>query len=86
MTQIKVKSTSKIPKVAGAIARIIKTEGEIEIASIGAGAVNQAVKAVATASGYVAPRGIELVSKIAFGETEIDGNTITYIKIICSAR
>lgn len=78
MSTIKVKSTSKIPKVAGAIARIIKTEGEVEIASIGAGAVNQTVKAIATASGYVAPQGIELVSKVAFGETEIDGKSYTH--------
>ena len=46
--------------VAGAIAGVLRTSGNVEIQAIGAGAINQAIKAIAIARGFVAPSGIDL--------------------------
>ena len=48
--------------------------------AIGAGAINQAVKAVAIAKGFVAPAGIDLVCSPAFTEVKIDNEDKTGIK------
>jgi len=82
MTRLKVASKSNPNKVAGAIAGVIKDEGKVEIVSIGAGALNQAVKAIAISRGFTAPCGIDLVCKIGFIDLEIDGNEKTGIIII----
>ncbi len=54
--------------------------------AVGAGAVNQAVKAIAIARGFVAPNGIDLVSVPAFAEIEIEGEARTAIRFIVEPR
>lgn len=82
MTVLKVSSTSQPAAVAGAIANAMKVEDKIEVTAIGAGAVNQAVKAIAIARGYVAPTGMNLVCIPAFCDTKIDDQEKSSIKFI----
>ncbi len=82
MTTLKVSSTSQPASVAGAIANAMKTEDKIEITAIGAGAVNQTVKAIAIARGYVAPTGANLVCIPGFCDTKIDDQEKSSIKFI----
>ena len=82
METLKISAKSNPNSVAGAIASLVKEKGKIEMQAIGAGALNQAIKAVAIARGFVAPAGIELVCIPAFAEVEVDGETRTGIKII----
>lgn len=86
MEVLKVASTSNPNKVAGALAGMIREHGRAELQAIGAGAVNQAVKAIAIARGYLAPSGIDLVSIPAFTDVEIDKETRTAIKFIVFPR
>ncbi len=79
---LKVSSKSKPTKVAGAIATLLRRGHRVELQAIGAGAVNQAVKAVAIARGYVSPLGMDLRMRTGFTEVEIGGETKTAIKII----
>ena len=85
MTQLKVATNSVPSKVAGAIANIIRNEGKVCVSCIGPSAVNQGVKAIAIASGFVAPIGIEMVCKPSFGEVEVEGDKRTCINLICSS-
>lgn len=82
MQILKVSSKSEPEKVAGAIVNFMKEEGKTELHAVGAGALNQAVKAVAIARGFVAPAGIDLVCIPAFIEVEIEGEIHTGIKLI----
>src|SRR5690606_37525345 len=66
MEVLKVSSKSNPNKVAGALAGVIREKGRAEIQAIGAGAVNQAIKAIAIARGYLAPSGFDLVCVPAF--------------------
>lgn len=86
MEVLKVSSTSQPKSVAGAIAAVVRNDNEVEIQTIGAGAVNQAVKSVAIARGYVAPNGIELVCVPAFSQLEVDGEVKTSIKFAVGKR
>ncbi|HCO97682.1 MAG: Stage V sporulation protein S [Thermotoga sp. 50_1627] len=86
MEVLKVASNSNPNKVAGALAGMIREHGRAELQAIGAGAVNQAVKAIAIARGYLAPSGIDLVSIPAFTDVEIDKETRTAIKFIVFPR
>ena len=86
MTQIKVSANSVPKKVAAAIANIVQNEGSAEGTCIGAGAVNQAAKAVAIASGFAAPSGIELVTKISFGTVEINNEDRSFVRFTCLSR
>lgn len=86
MNLLKVSSKSNPNSVAGAIAGVIREKGVAEIQSIGAGALNQAVKAVAIARGFLAPLGIELVCIPAFSEINVDGEERTAIKLIIEPR
>lgn len=79
---LKVSSKSNPNSVAGAIAGMIKEYGKVEIQAIGAGALNQTVKAIAIARGYVAPSGYNLVCIPAFAEIEVDSEDRTAIKLI----
>ena len=73
MEVLKVSSKSKPNSVAGALANAFKDKQGIEIQAIGAGALNQAIKAIAIARGYVAPTGKDLICVPAFSDIEIDG-------------
>ena len=81
MEILKVSANSQPKSVAGAIAAILRNNDDVEIQTIGAGAVNQAVKAVAIARGYVAPNGIDVVCVPAFTQSEIDGDVKTGIRL-----
>ena len=72
--------------VAGALAGVLREKGGAEIQAIGAGALNQAVKAVAIARGFVAPGGIDLVCVPAFTDIFIEGEERTAIKLIIEPR
>jgi stage V sporulation protein S len=86
METLKVSAHSKTKALAGALAAVIRTEGVVELQAIGAGAVNQAIKAVAIARGYVAPNGINLVIIPSFVEISIDNEVRTAIKITVEPR
>ncbi len=83
---LKVSSKSNPNAVAGALAGVIRERGYAEIQGIGAGAINQAIKAVAIARGFVAPSGIDLVCVPAFTDILIDGQERTAIKFIVGPR
>ena len=85
MRVLKVSSSSNPNSVAGALAGVIRGNNTAEVQAIGAGALNQAVKAIAIARGYVAQGGIDLVCIPAFTEVNIDGSGRTGIKLIVRA-
>lgn len=82
MEILKVSSKSNPNSVAGAIANIMKETNKIEIQAIGAGAINQTIKAIAIARGFVAPVGVDLVCIPAFAEVEVNNENHTAMKII----
>ena len=81
MEILKVSSTSNPSKVAGAIANIFRDCNQVEIQTIGAGSLNQAIKAIAIARGYVAPSGDNLVVIPSFKDIEINDENKTAIKL-----
>jgi stage V sporulation protein S len=81
MDIIKVAADSRPPAVAGAIAGVIRERGRVDVRAIGASAVNQAVKAVAIARGYLMPEGIDIVCIPSFAEVMIDGQERTAISL-----
>ncbi|HHU83162.1 MAG TPA: stage V sporulation protein S [Firmicutes bacterium] len=86
MEVLKVSAKSSPKSVAGALAAVVREKKFVEIQAIGAGAVNQAIKAIAIARGYVAPNGINLICIPAFSEVEIDGEERTAIKFVVQPR
>ena len=86
MDVLKVSAKSAPNSVAGAIAGVIRERGSVEIQAIGAGAVNQAIKSIAIARGYLAPTGMDLVCVPAFANVEIDGSEKKAIKVIVEQR
>ena len=86
MEVLKVSTKSNPNSVAGALAAIIKEKSIVEVQAVGAGAINQAVKAVAIARGFVAPTGRDIVCVPAFTDIEIDGEERTEIKLIVQPR
>lgn len=86
MEVIKVSSRSRSTAVAGAIAGVVREGKKAEAQAIGAGAVNQAVKAVAIARGYLALDGINVICIPAFIEVEIDGQERTAMRLTVEPR
>ncbi|MCR2042705.1 stage V sporulation protein S [Anaerosalibacter massiliensis] len=86
MDILKVATKSNPNSVAGALAGVLREEGSAEIQAIGAGALNQAIKAVAIARGFVAPSGVDLICIPAFTDIEIDGEERTAMKLIVEPR
>jgi len=86
MEVLKVSAHSQPKSVAGALAAVLRDRATAEIQAVGAGAVNQAVKAIAITRGFVAPNGIDLVVVPAFSEIQIDGEDRTAIKFIVEPR
>ena len=86
MEVLNVSTKSNPNSVAGALAAIIKEKNIVEIQAVGAGAINQAVKAIAIARGFVAPSGRDIVCVPAFTDIEIDGQERTAIKLIVQPR
>jgi stage V sporulation protein S len=81
MGVFKVSARSRSTSVAGAIAGVIREGAIAEVQAIGAGAVNQAVKAIAIACGYLARDGITVVCVPVFIEVEIVGQERTALKL-----
>lgn len=86
MEILKVSAKSSPNSVAGALAGVIREKGAAEIQTIGAGALNQAIKAIAIARGFVAPSGIDLICIPAFTDIVIDGDERTAIKLMIQTR
>ena len=86
MEILKVSSKSNPSKVAGAIANIYRENGSVEIQTIGAGSLNQAIKGVAIARGFVAPSGDNLVIIPAFQDVSLNGEAKTAIKLIVKTK
>ena len=86
MEILKVSAKSNPNSVAGALAGVLREKGGAEIQAIGAGALNQAIKSIAIARGFVAPGGIDLVCVPAFTDIEIEGEERTAIELIVEPR
>jgi len=79
---LKVAAKTNPNSLAGAIANTFRENDMVELQAVGAGAINQAVKAIAISRGYVAPSGVDLVCIPGFEDIEIDGEERTAIKFI----
>lgn len=86
METLKVSSKSNPNSVAGALANVFRSNGNVEIQAVGAGALNQAIKAIAIARGFLAPSGKNIVCVPAFTDIEIEGEERTAIKLIVEAK
>src|SRR4051812_3288236 len=86
MEILKVSSKSNPNSVAGAMAGVVRQSGSVEVQVVGAGALNQAIKAVAIARGYVAPSGLDLACVPTFADIEIDGQDRTAIRLLIETR
>ncbi|ADQ14800.1 stage V sporulation protein S [Halanaerobium hydrogeniformans] len=86
MDDLRVASNSDPKSVAGALAAILREKRKVEVQAIGAGAVNQTIKAIAISRGYVAPNGIDVIMIPAFTEVEINGEERTAIKFLVEPR
>ena len=86
METLKVSSKSNPNSVAGALANAFRSSGKVEIQAVGAGALNQAIKAVAIARGFLAPSGKNIVCIPAFADISIEGEEKTAIKLIIEAK
>ncbi len=83
---LRVSSKSSPNSVAGAVAGVLREKGSCELQVIGAGALNQAIKAIAIARGFVAPAGVDLVCVPSFAEIIIDGEERTGIRLHVEPR
>ncbi|CAN5730484.1 hypothetical protein BH24ACT3_BH24ACT3_07670 [soil metagenome] len=86
METLKVSTRSNPNSVAGAMAGVVRSAGAVEVQVVGAGALNQAVKALAIARGYVAGAGIDLVCVPMFADIVIDGERRTAIRLTIEDR
>ena len=86
MNIIKVSANSRTAAVAGAIAGVMREHRFAEVQSIGAGAVNQAIKAVILAKGYLVNDGIDIICVPEFVDVDIDGKVRTAIRLNISPR
>jgi len=86
MEMIKVSANSRTSAVAGAIAGVIREHKRADVQAIGAGAVNQAVKALVLATGYLRNDGIEICCVPEFVDVEIDDKVRTAIKMVVELR
>jgi stage V sporulation protein S len=86
MNIIKVSAASRTSAVAGAIAGVVREHNHAEVQAIGAGAVNQAVKAVAIARGYLREDGLHVVCLPEFTTVIIEGKERTAIRLVVEPR
>ena len=86
MDVIKVSGSSRTSAVAGAIAGVFRENHRAEVQAIGAGAVNQAVKALVLARGYLQEDGYDVICTPEFADVEIDDKVRTAIKLIVEER
>ena len=83
---LKVSAQSNPNSVAGALAGVMREKPNCELQAIGAGATNQAIKAIAIARSYLQTAGIDLVCIPEFTDVEIDGNVRTAIRLLVERR
>ena len=83
---LKVSTRSRPSAVAGAIAGVIRDSGVAEVQSIGAGATNQAIKAVAIARSYLSEEGVDIVCTPSFIDVAIDAEERTAIRLLVERR
>jgi stage V sporulation protein S len=83
---LKVSTRSRPSAVAGAIAGVIRESGLAEVQSIGAGATNQAIKAVAIARSYLSEEGVDIVCTPSFIDVAIDDEERTAIRLLVERR
>lgn len=81
MEMIRVSSSSQPSKVAGALTSLLREHQEVQIQVIGAAALNQAMKAIAIARGYLAPGGNEIYCIPSFYDLTIDDQVVTSLRI-----
>jgi stage V sporulation protein S len=86
MNLIKVASTSRSTAVAGAIAGVMREQDRVDVQAIGAGAVNQAIKAIAIARGYLELDGIDIFCTPSFVEVAIEGQERTAVRMTVEKR
>jgi len=86
MDTIKVSANSRTSAVAGAIAGVVREHKRAEVQAIGAGAVNQAIKAIALATTYLKNDGIDIVCVPEFVDVEIEDKVRTAIKMVVEPR
>jgi stage V sporulation protein S len=86
MDIIKVAATSRSTAVAGAIAGVMREKGQVDVQAIGAGAVNQAIKAVTIARGYLELDGIDIICVPSFVEVMIDDQERTAVRLSVEKR
>ena len=86
MRILKVSSKSGASQVAGAIAGAIREEGKVEVQAVGAGAANQAIKAIAIARGCLLETAVNLICIPSFIEIEIDAESRTALSMIVEPR
>ena len=86
MSIIKVSADSRTSAVAGAIAGVVREHRRAEVQAIGAGAVNQSVKAVAIARGFLKEDGIDVICIPEFTSVDIDGKERTALKLVVEPR
>ena len=86
MSIIKVSARSRTAAVAGAIAGVIREMQRAEVQAIGAGAVNQALKAIVIAKGYLEEEGLYVVCDPSFVEVAIDEQERTAVRIVVEPR
>ncbi len=83
---IRVAATSRSTAVAGAVAGVVREHGRADVQAIGAGAVNQAVKAIAIARGFLALDGFDIVCIPSFADVIIGGQERTAIRFAIEPR
>src|SRR3954466_8082857 len=86
MDTIKVSAKSRSTAVAGAIAGVIREYRQAEVQAIGAGAVNQAIKAVAIARSYLQQDQLDLAVVPTFAEVDINGEERTAVRLYIESR
>jgi stage V sporulation protein S len=86
MDIIKVSANSRTSSVAGAIAGVIREHKHAEVQAIGAGAVNQAMKALVLATGYLKEDGIQIACVPEFADVSIEDKVRTAIKLVIDVR
>lgn len=86
MDIIKVSANSRTASVAGAVAGVMREVGRAEVQAIGAGAVNQAIKAIAIARGYLLEEDVDIVCVPTFVDVMIDGQERTAVRMSVEPR
>lgn len=77
---LRVSGNSRPNSVAGAVAALLRSQGEVEVQAIGPQAVNQAVKAIAIARSYIEPDGLDLTTQPSFVKLELQNEERTAVR------